>query len=530
MHRSILIFSLIFYFNISSFCQKEDLNKIANELYSGAFEMLNENPDSSLKLVTTAQKAFVSINDTSGLLKCMHLNADLLKNKSQYYQSFDILWEALYLAEQFKDTSLLIKVNNELGLMYSIFNQPKESNELYEKSIELCKQSKDYRNLSSTYYSYGLRKRDHNKLEVAMQYLDSCEMIRKQASASRNNYFLMVERGSVLLKMGRIKEAEKLLLKAYNHFENNDNNFLAIINKYLGDLSLAKNEPTKAIQYYLKALSKIEKFKTHNDHRIYILENLSLAYIQTNQAKLAYKYLKAGKAEADSLFNIKNSASGKLFQLKNGYNEKIRVQNEALKTQNTMLEKEKQSNTKLQFSLLIVILLAFILILIIKSSYQKKKHAHQKEQGELKAAVERERADAIKEFKDKEITSYTLQLIDKETHINTLIDFIKDKVKDSAEKRTLLKQVKTEDDLWEEFNKRFVEVHNEFYDNLTAQFPKLSPTELKHCALIKLNFSSKEMSRLLNISLNSTHISRHRIRKKLGLSREDNLEHFIAGI
>ena len=55
----------------------------------------------------------------------------------------------------------------------------------------------------------------------------------------------------------------------------------------------------------------------------------------------------------------------------------------------------------------------------------------------------------------------------------------------------------------------------------------LKQTDLKICALVKLNFPSKDMAKLLGISVESVHTSRHRLRKKLGLERNDNLEEFI---
>jgi DNA-directed RNA polymerase specialized sigma24 family protein len=77
---------------------------------------------------------------------------------------------------------------------------------------------------------------------------------------------------------------------------------------------------------------------------------------------------------------------------------------------------------------------------------------------------------------------------------------------------------------------RFIEVNKEFYDQIFAEFPNLSQGDQKLCALIKLNFSSKEMSRLLGISVESVHTLRHRIRKKMKLSRSINLEDFINSI
>ncbi len=83
---------------------------------------------------------------------------------------------------------------------------------------------------------------------------------------------------------------------------------------------------------------------------------------------------------------------------------------------------------------------------------------------------------------------------------------------------------------WEEFEARFVSINQSFYRRLQEKFPQLSQRDLKLCALIKLNFSSKEMAKLLGISVESAHTSRYRLRKKLNLTREVNLTEFIASV
>ncbi|MEM8524111.1 MAG: hypothetical protein AAGG68_05695, partial [Bacteroidota bacterium] len=81
---------------------------------------------------------------------------------------------------------------------------------------------------------------------------------------------------------------------------------------------------------------------------------------------------------------------------------------------------------------------------------------------------------------------------------------------------------------WEDFEARFISVNKNFYEKLTAQYPKLSRGDQKLCALVKLNLSSKEMAKLLGISIESVHTNRYRLRKKLGLTREVSLTEFVA--
>jgi DNA-binding CsgD family transcriptional regulator len=84
------------------------------------------------------------------------------------------------------------------------------------------------------------------------------------------------------------------------------------------------------------------------------------------------------------------------------------------------------------------------------------------------------------------------------------------------------------DKQWEVFEKHFTGVHEEFLQRLKDDYPDLSPRELKLCAYLRLNISSKEIADLMNISVRGVEISRYRLRKKLQLEHDQNLTDFIV--
>jgi len=65
---------------------------------------------------------------------------------------------------------------------------------------------------------------------------------------------------------------------------------------------------------------------------------------------------------------------------------------------------------------------------------------------------------------------------------------------------------------------------------LAERCPRLTPTELKVCALLKINLSNKEVGKLLSVSLRNVESHRYSIRKKLGLPSETNLSSYLAGL
>jgi DNA-binding CsgD family transcriptional regulator len=70
-------------------------------------------------------------------------------------------------------------------------------------------------------------------------------------------------------------------------------------------------------------------------------------------------------------------------------------------------------------------------------------------------------------------------------------------------------------------------INAEFYRRLQAQYPQLSKTEREICAYLKLNLTGKDIAMLRKTSINTVNVARHRIRKKLGLERDEELEAFI---
>tara|TARA_R110001599_G_scaffold8255_3_gene40100 strand:+ start:52143 stop:54869 length:2727 start_codon:yes stop_codon:yes gene_type:complete len=74
------------------------------------------------------------------------------------------------------------------------------------------------------------------------------------------------------------------------------------------------------------------------------------------------------------------------------------------------------------------------------------------------------------------------------------------------------------------------ELHQQFFENLRNGYPELTNYDLRLCAYIKLGFNSKEIANMLNIMPSSIYISRSRLRKKLDLSSNADLNSFLNSI
>lgn len=108
------------------------------------------------------------------------------------------------------------------------------------------------------------------------------------------------------------------------------------------------------------------------------------------------------------------------------------------------------------------------------------------------------------------------QLLASETDVNTVKPLI----------NLIDKNLKRNDD-WELFKEAFNNADREFLKKLESVHPNLTPNDIRLCAYLRLNLSSKEVAELLNISPRSVEIKRYRLRKKMNLSHEDNLVNYI---
>jgi len=80
---------------------------------------------------------------------------------------------------------------------------------------------------------------------------------------------------------------------------------------------------------------------------------------------------------------------------------------------------------------------------------------------------------------------------------------------------------------WEQFELHFNQIHQDFLKRLADDFPQLTHRDIKLCAYLRLNLSTKEIASLLNLSLRGIEASRYRLRKKMNLDTEANLTDFI---
>ena len=76
----------------------------------------------------------------------------------------------------------------------------------------------------------------------------------------------------------------------------------------------------------------------------------------------------------------------------------------------------------------------------------------------------------------------------------------------------------------------FNNADKDFLKKVKNLHPELTASDLRLCAYLRLNLSSKEIALLLNISVRSVEVKRYRLRKKMNLMHEDGLADYIMQV
>lgn len=172
--------------------------------------------------------------------------------------------------------------------------------------------------------------------------------------------------------------------------------------------------------------------------------------------------------------------------------------------------------------------------LLLEREEELKKEAIASEQRLIKLRNEKLQVELAS--KSRAVTNSAMNIVYK----NELLQKIKDQIsnlKDDHGKKLpddqlmkiqkVIDQGMNDDRDWNLFESSFNETHENFFKKLKQNHPDLVPNDLKLCAYLRMNMSSKEMASLLNISVRGVEIRRYRLRKKLDIPHDKNLVEFL---
>lgn len=309
---------------------------------------------------------------------------------------------------------------------------------------------------------------------------------------------------------------------------------------FIGDNYLKLNKYEDAF----RNLKIAEDFSFKDAHYNYTTSLINETYGKLHEEKKEYyKALKRFKNVSNSLREAYKETEDRIEDF---YTRELELENTLKEKNNEIIKDQKK---QLFWSVLTIVLLAILILTQI--FYWKRNKEKNKEikllNKELEGLIVDLKEKNTELFKNKKENENLLKLneqalFSRVLKISTYNDAIRKICKDleihlennlnaSSYFITINKKLLnliSEEELWEDFRIQFEKTRPDFFNKLKKVSPSLSVNDLKHCTYIVSNLKSKEVAQLVNVSPRSVETVRYRIKKKMGLEKEDSLYDLLS--
>ncbi|MBQ0732861.1 tetratricopeptide repeat protein [Aquimarina celericrescens] len=487
--------------------------------------------------------------------------------------------KALRLSSTLSYVDGLAKANRIIGVAHWAQGNLNRALEYLNTSHEFYKKIQDRTGLANTRLNIGMVYADLKEYEKALHHYEQAINEFTALGLKGRIATTFTKIGTILIEQHKDAEALQYLTDALQmHIANNFTYGIAEAHNRLGVLYLHKNEIEQASYHIKKSMElgsvvndidgltnnliiygKILRLSDHLDQAVIKL-NKGLELAKENNLKKyelsAYDELKELKKQQykpeeallfydkyvtlkDSLFNSEKSKQIAYLEFENELDRKDK-ELLALKAQE---KKDSLIKIILILGFIIISICGYIIFIISKQRAKKSKELSAKNQELLESAyiltqkdlenseLKQQELKRQLDFKNKELTSYTLNFIKKNEVVQQLKSTIQDIKKSSsieedkliADLNKIIRKNLSIDRDWEDFTRFFEDAHQGFYTKLKSKHQDLSTNDLKICSLVRLNLNIKETASILGISPESVKTARYRLRKKLGLDPQQEI-------
>lgn len=446
--------------------------------------------------------------------------------------SFRFLIAARRGYQKMKDSLGLANSSLNLGMAYADQRNFDLAARNYEDALTIFRRAGVDSRIATTYTKIADLLTMQEKYPPAFDYLNQALVIHR-----RTEFLYGVAEAN--RKLGQLAAAQEEWDDAISYFllaaeagkQRNDQvglaaNFFGIGNAYLekGELKLAEN-------YLQRSRDLAEMFGLQRVRRDAYLAFKNLETKRGNYRQ-ALGYADAYFNVRDSMFNREKSNLIANMEARRAYEEQEEELILAQKNLDLLVQKNKVS--RLTKWLLIIGLLAGIAIAYAMLSRKNAVIARKGEDLE-KAHLRSDNLESVLMGKEQELTSYTLNFVQKNegiTELKQLTETLGKRLGKEyrAELRSITRKLDgllRVDEDWADFRRHFESVHPTLITRLGEDFDGLTNNDFRLIALIRLNLSTIETSAVLGISPDSVKTARYRLRKKLKLETQDSLFDFL---
>lgn len=450
---------------------------------------------------------------------------ELYMEAKNYHKAIDCLEKAYQRSLRLSYHDELGKVFSRLTELHFDYGSFKDSKQLAIRTLQIAYNEQLNDLTMRAYYVLGNIHFDQSNYDSALFYF-------RKAYAHRSDHFL-----KNVATLSNIAESY-YELEQYDSGKLYTDRVIALMKArhpshlYTFDLQLAKYHYSKssrdsAYYYAIRFRDKAHNSHSHRNRRDLYKFLYQLAK-KEGRLDSALLYHEIYLAEKDSVFKRIKERDLAAFRVKLETMEKQMIIDQLWARSN--LDRLKLL-TMISFSMLVVIA-SGILILYLRSKNRRK--TLELNNSELKRKnIQNELGQ-----KEKELADTTLIMVKKNQFLDELDTIIKTAKRETngstintwSKLQKAVELNRSNEKEWDDFNKYFGSVHSEFFDKLKRRYPVLSPGDLRHCALIKMNMGHKESAKILGVDPNSVKMARYRMKKKLGLKETEDLGEHIHSI
>ncbi len=449
-----------------------------------------------------------------------YLNAD-------YGQSYVTGLSALEHFKQIKAGRLIAKSLNLQGNNCSMIENYKMAEDYYRQALMFVDNAQQNDEILLNIYSvWGLT----GKLKASVDSMRSLVpsfVNRKDTMILMRCYSNMGAYYSQIGDFGQSEDCYNAILDLIPTISNK--RILFGLYQNIGVYYMRTNDLNNA-KKYVDLAKNISIQSVSSEKLAYSYNALSSIFERQGKVDSAFIYLK--------LYNLLNTKEGNNAKLSEVYQAYVNICMESIQTELVLAEKQLQLKNRMLIIIGIIVIVILLLATLFLLMIQQKKRIREIENKELtdrlqsKQQIEQLQGERL-EFQAREITSHALMLSAKNDvlqQINTVIRHSTGKYEEFREIERVIKHNLDAEETWTNFMLHFEQVHPGFFNKLNALNRNLTKNDIRLCAYLRIGISPKQIAQLLNISQNSVFVHRYRIRKKLDMSENEDLDQFICNI
>lgn len=441
------------------------------------------------------------------------------------------------------------KVTNAVGLVYIRIDERTKARTYLNLALDYAAKSKDDVAVSYAENNLGMLEQNAGNAEKAIAHYKRSLQLKKKMRDSLAISRSLTNLGTIEVEQGEFREGLNYYFESLSYkLALEDSIGLATLYCNIGDAYGNLGILDSTHFYLFKGLVFAEELEAPQLLSQYYY-NLGALYDEWDSLGKVVQYQRLFIESQKKVFS--ESVSRELANQEVKYQLSAKKKElEIVQGKTKLLQKDQELSQKRQQVLwLIVIALAMVIVMFYfvmkyrSRTIEQERKVKEKEQKltELKLKQELEEKERLKDEKgrlERELTTISMTTLRRNEALSelyeTLIESRKNKTISDAEvlnemARSLQNSLTLDKD-WDNFKQYFERVHPNFFEHLVQYYPNLSQTDHRHMAYMRIGLTTKEISRLLNITPESVQKSRGRLKKKLGLSREDDLFDFVRTI